>query len=82
MNNADKPIYPIISPSGDYKNDELGLTKREYFAGIALHIMLSNPDWMKDYKHDAWKIRYNEIAEASVKAADELLKQLEQPTNE
>jgi len=47
-----------------------GLTKREYFAGLAMQGMLSNGLIIDN---DDWKW----IAENSVKQADELLKQLE-----
>ena len=46
MENSEQPIYPV-----PYQNDDrsiqhdvyTGLTKREYFAGLALQGMLANP---------------------------------------
>lgn len=82
MNNADKPINPTSTINDPYLRKELqttttttthiGLTKREYFAGIALQGILSNR-WSMEFGN------YNEEAKAemAIKQADELLKQLE-----
>ncbi|MDP9954741.1 hypothetical protein J2X97_000378 [Epilithonimonas hungarica] len=87
MNNADKPIHPIVNEQGyPYMNSNFqeehnnpppkmttqGLTKREYFAGVALQGILSNR-WSMEFGN------YNEKAKAemAIKQADELLKQLE-----
>lgn len=52
--NADEPAFPSVITERDqfgklhYLNgDGPGLTKREYFAGLAMQGMLANPD--KDY---------------------------------
>ena len=73
MNNADKPINPVLTQSPSLQNEtSLGLTKREYFAGVALQGILSNR-WSMEFGN------YNEEqkAEMAIKYADELLKQLE-----
>lgn len=83
MKNADKPINPIKGADDIFFNegDEsyikqvepfLGLTKREYFAGVALQGILSNR-WTLEFGN------YNEEkkAEMAIRQADELLKQLE-----
>lgn len=86
MNNADKPINPQVynqcgtddyEPLVDGKKTGFekkmpGLTKREYFAGVALQGILSNR-WSMEFGN------YNEEAKAemAIKQADELLKQLE-----
>lgn len=73
MNNADKPINPVLTQSPSLQNEtSLGLTKREYFAGVALQGILSNR-WSMEFGN------YNEEqkTEMAIKYADELLKQLE-----
>jgi len=45
MDNKDQPVYPIVSKEFIRPNDEyLGLTKREYFAIMALQGILANPN--------------------------------------
>ena len=36
MKNADMPVIPSMLKAGDMARSEGGLTKREYFAGIAM----------------------------------------------
>jgi|GEM_PF-1300433 len=83
MNNADKPINGIIRSETDGENrfigvytdyQDAGLTKREYFAGLAMQGFLANR-WSKesvDFQGNPIA-----IAEFSINCADELLKQLE-----
>lgn len=47
-----------------------GLTKREYFAAMAMNGLLANKRYGKHYKT-------NEVIESSMQIADELLDQLE-----
>ncbi len=79
MNNADKPVYPtleldynesIIQGRNVFFNQEFGLTKREYFAGLALQGLCA---FSIIGSH---RIPINLIEEA-IEYADELLKQLE-----
>jgi hypothetical protein len=57
-------------------NTEYGLTKREYFAAIAMQGLLSNPEVVGTLDHDGSE-DYDEIlATESVKSADALLKAL------
>ena len=64
MENGKQPISPVESD-----NDFLfGLTKREYFAGLAMQGLLSNPERIGTA---------DKYAEISIEFADELLKQLE-----
>lgn len=55
-----------------------GLTKREYFAGLAMQGLMSNPEFIKvgsfDFKYSKTAERVSSI---SIKVADELLKQIE-----
>lgn len=70
MKNPDKPINPLLDLNED-KSGLWGLTKREYFAGLAMQALLSNPD--------PGIVNFNEkeIAEIAIEYTDELLKQLE-----
>ena len=85
MKNADKPIYPTTSQKineteffeynlPNKEKQYSGLTKREYFAGLAMQGLLALPDKGTFSSFDE-AIEW--ICEASVKFADELLKQLE-----
>jgi hypothetical protein len=80
MNNADMPAMPALLKCGDAAKSEGGLTKREYFAGLAMQAMLSN---------EAALIRFNKwgdenlvdpgvlIADAAIQTSDALLAELE-----
>ena len=50
-----------------------GLTKREYFAGLAMQGFCSNQEFLKNLNGDP-----NLTAQACIEIADELLKQLEE----
>ena len=77
MKNADKPTYPLeFKKEGSYNTEgwSNGLTKREYFAGLALQgIIAGRKDELYKIKDETIKI----YVELSIKSADELLKQLE-----
>ena len=80
MKNSDKPINPIVQEENIGQGGkilmctEYGLTKREYFAGLAMQGLLALPDKGTFGSFDE-AIEW--ICEVSVKFADELLKQLE-----
>jgi hypothetical protein len=65
-NNYDSPAFPIVEPdlSGVIAS---GLTKREWFAGMALQGLLA----AKDPRNDEF------VCVAAVDCADETLKQLQ-----
>lgn len=73
MKNGKQPINPIFNSDGFISNTELvqtkngaiGLTKREYFAGLAMQAFIANGT------------HFSDICMHSVKIADELLKELE-----
>ncbi|WP_294288515.1 hypothetical protein [uncultured Chryseobacterium sp.] len=78
MENKHKSVYPQISSNTnsqhqlsevftDYEN--VGLTKREYFAGLFMASLITNPDSSNP--------RLDIIAGKSISAADQLLKCLE-----
>lgn len=66
MENGNKPAF--ASTDGQTFANE-GLTKREYFAGLAMQGIASNPN-LKNYT-------LQEKARSAVAWADEILKQLE-----
>ena len=61
MKNSEQPINPIVM-----ENTLPGLTKREYFAGLAMQGMLAGGNYSE-----------TETPYCAVKLADELLKQLQ-----
>ena len=83
MKNADKPINPVMmqqvgenefraSKPSDQKEWNIpteGLTKREYFAGLAMQGILANSS-LNNLKEET-------VAEISVLCADKLLENLE-----
>ena len=70
MNNADKPINPVLTQNPSL----IGLTKREHYAGLAMQGLLALPDKGTFASFDE---AIERICELSIKFADELLKQLE-----
>lgn len=86
MENADKPINPSISIKisdteffeynlPNKERQYSGLTKREYFAGLAMQGMITN---IKISSMDGIEEIPSNIASWSLIFADELLKQLEE----
>ena len=78
MKNADKPTYPLEFKKEDSYNTEgwsNGLTKREYFTGLAMQSLLALPD---KGTYNSFDEAIERICEVSIKFADELLKQLEE----
>lgn len=45
MSKPNEPAFPVMVPAGHYRTGPggEGLTKREYFSGMAMQAMLSNP---------------------------------------
>ena len=77
MNNTDKPAFTILDPNGSYY--ETGLTKREYFAGLAMQGMLSNSELLKTmFTHLEPKVHRAFLNLCAIEQADDLLKQLEE----
>ena len=88
MENADKPIYPTTSQKineteffeynlPNKERQYSGLTKREYFAGLAMQGLLANCNGgMTSGGNHVFSP--NGISELAVLHADELLKQLEE----
>ena len=77
MKNGDKPINPVLTQSPSLQNDtSLGLTKREYFAGLAMQGLLAN-SYGGMTSGGSRTFSPNEISKLAVIHAEELLKQLE-----
>lgn len=90
MKNGEEPINPVLlrqigtheykvasekdSREGIYLTSKLGLTKREYFAAMAMQAIGSNA-LMIDTANWEW------LAKNAVMAADALLAELEKPTD-
>jgi len=73
MENGKQPIVPFLSNEGTpYDSNHLGLTKREYFAGLAMQGLM--PIWSSNNPS-----HISECVKRSIMFADELLKQLEKP---
>lgn len=68
--NSNEPINPI-NRALIYQNN--GLTKREYFAAMAMQGILSDRD------NQGYTWNYGAMAADAVKMADELINQLNQP---
>ena len=66
MKNGDKPINPLLDLNED-KSGLWGLTKREYFAGLAMQGLIGK--WHGEHIKEGVK--------RAIEATDELLKQLE-----
>lgn len=80
MDNANEQAFPYYDSQGSISG--IGLTKREYFAGLAMQGLLANRaitnDVSKTIKGGRLNTEFGKtvIAEAAVQAADELLKLL------
>lgn len=75
MENSDNPAFPMVNPKydGNWNKEPIinGLTKREYFAGLAMQGILSGNDYRPDIEN-----HLKAIAAYSIIVADALLKQL------
>ena len=75
--NADKPINPVLIQSPSLQNEtSLGLTKREYFAGLAMQGLISS--FTEKASYGGWGTEMKETIKCAIDYADELLKQLEE----
>jgi hypothetical protein len=72
MENGKKPAFNYTVGLCDSEIESMGgLTKREYFAGLAMQGLMANP------REEVMTQKPDEIAKWSISFADELLKQLE-----
>ena len=75
MENGKQPINPMphVNQDGTIQHDVyFGLTKREYFAGLAMQGILASPE-QYSLTNGA-----KDVARTAIDCADELLKQLDQ----
>ena len=77
MKNSEKPINPLPSNVDSSKVECKGLTKREYFAGLAMQGLLTRVQKRDNNKVDLGILECKRIVDEAVIMADELLKQLE-----
>lgn len=80
MEEAHKPIYPLLESNTNDKNqlsevyvetEFRGLSKREYFAGLAMQGLLVNAG-----RNGLDIKQYNKVAETAIKHAEALLHEL------
>lgn len=77
MENSKTPIHPFMFHEGTEDQwSNTGLTKREYFAAKAMQGLLSNPEWMKEYKGEKYLMQSDIVAEVAIKTADSILAKL------
>ena len=87
MKKQNKPAFPVEvsidengnlrgSQTSNFSGYETGLTKREYFASKAMQGLLSNPEWMKEYKGEKYLMQRDILADIAIKTADNLLSKL------
>lgn len=75
MKNSEEPAFPVIKTAAT--NQSLsGLTKREYFAGLAMQGILSSINKWID--RDGKQLKADDVAELAISASDRLLEQLEE----
>ena len=58
------------SQTSNFSGFEMGLTKREYFTAKAMQGLLSNSEWMKEYKGEKYLMQKEIIAKVAVRIAD------------
>ena len=92
MNNGKQPITPSMwTKCGNGADDYIplkdgqktgwetkfgGLTKREYFTAKAMQALLSNPEWMKEYKGEKYLMQSDIVADVAIRTADTILAKL------
>ena len=77
MKNSDQPIWPVpyVNRDGTISHDAyFGLTKREYFAAMAMQGMAASAFWDQNFQDNESFLK--QAMEIAVKSADALLNQL------
>jgi len=80
MKNGDKPAYAAVCDNSNPYLQE-GLTKREYFAAMAMQGMLANSVENQEGLDTFFNMKYPELAKCAVRQADALLNALESKDN-
>ncbi len=79
MKNSEKLAFPYVFNDPNFKMViQEGLTKREYFAGLAMQGIVSNQQFLNNLIEKQTPLEVL-VSKACVEIADELLKQLETP---
>lgn len=79
MENKDKPAFPLHPGHNGKYNEWEGISKREYFAVMAMQGLLANPYHIQTLMENEGITDKNRmLVMGSIDCADELLKQLEQ----
>lgn len=76
MENSKETAFPMVVDATKHTEWHSGLTKREYFAAVAMQGLLSNPNIKRPMRSDLPK-EHEDFADTCIQYADELLKQLE-----
>ena len=71
MENGEQGAFACVDSQKQYLQE--GLTKREYFAGLAMQGLLASRKDLSSHSITSYKSNYSK---ASIELADELLKQL------
>ena len=79
MGNSERPAFGYGFSNEQDHQEEKGLTKREYFALHLMQGLLTGAD-RHSQEGDCQSWNYEHLSAISISAADELLKQLEKPT--
>lgn len=78
MNNGNQSAFPKVVPDGDQQIN--GLSKREYFTGLAAQGILASIEQDDQlYKVNGGYLHYESVAQDSVRIADALLAELSKP---
>ena len=70
--NSKEPAFPLVETEAVRESVSLGLTKREYFAGLAMQGLISKTGFTTTYEN-----KQKNLAQEAVKFADSLLSELE-----
>jgi len=77
VENKDLPAFASVAMSGNDGYQQDGLTKREYFAALAMQALASNPDWAKTMRTpDDWDEYKDRLAKGAVELADSVISEL------
>ena len=69
------PTPDSYGPLGEFKEGQEGLTKREYFAGVALKAIMQNQKLVEEISDSVYP-KAEVIADTAVEWADALIKRL------
>lgn len=79
MNYLTKPndtTFPVVVTKSREVEIGTGLTKREYFAAMALQGLLSNASYMNDYNKDKYLLKPWTVSKVAIEYANALIVEL------